>query len=46
MNIIGKIMGIVKKSNAQVYEHNGLTPGFKPEPIKLKILAIILSSIS
>ena len=39
-------MEIAKKSNAQVYEHNGLTPGFKPEPIKLKILAIIPSSTS
>ena len=26
MNIIGKIMRIAKTNNAQVYEHNGLTP--------------------
>ena len=26
MSIIGKILGIAKKNNAQLYEHNGLTP--------------------
>ena len=26
MSIIGKIMGIAKKNNAQFYWHNGLTP--------------------
>ena len=26
MSIIGKTMGIAQKNNAQLYEHNGLTP--------------------
>ena len=26
MSIIGKIMGIAEKNNAQLYWHNGLTP--------------------
>ena len=29
MSIIGKIMGIAKKNNAQLYEDNGLTPSCK-----------------
>ena len=28
MSIIGKIMGIAEKNNAQLYWHNGLTPSF------------------
>ena len=28
MSIIGKIMGIAQKNNAQLYEHNGLTPNY------------------
>ena len=26
MSIVGKIMGIAEKNNAQLYQHNGLTP--------------------
>ena len=31
MSVIGKIMGIAKKNNAQLYWHNGLTPKGKPK---------------
>ena len=30
LSIIGKIMGIDKKNNAQVHQHNGLTPMAEP----------------
>ena len=28
MSVTGKIMGITQKNNAQLHEHNGLTPTY------------------